>query len=346
MGSKIIGTGSYLPSIKITNEALFEKIENFEYDRAALSLSKKGVDVDSLSKAEVFDKWVQQVCGIENRYFATDDIINSEFGVNERMGFLAAEKAIADAGIDKNSIDTIIFATYSPAKLIPNSAIYVAHQLDIKGTQGFTLNTACSGFLDSLGVADAKIKSGQSETVLVIASEYMSGNMNYGDPTTAILFGDGAGAAIVQKTTDKKCIMSYYSEMDFSPENITMDYAGTLKMGGGPNVQKRAVNAMSGALDAALAKTDIKLEDLDLVIPHQANLRIITQLQKKLKLNDEQMVTTIQDMGNLGGATSAIALDKYRQAVVSGYTYNKGETLVGMTVVGGGYTYSSVIMYI
>ncbi len=344
MASKIIGTGSFLPDIKITNELLFEKIEQFDYDRAALSLSKKGVDVEPLSKAQVFDKWVQQVCGIENRYFATDDLINSEFGVNERMGFLAAEKAIADAGIDKNDIDTVIFATYSPAKLIPNSAIYAAHQLGLENTQGFTLNTACSGFLDSLGVADAKIQSGQSETVLVIASEYMSGNMNYADPTTAILFGDGAGAAIVQKT-EEKGILSYYSAMDFSPENITMDYGGTLKMGGGPNVQRRAVNAMSGALENALSKTDKEVADLDVVIPHQANLRIITQLQKKLKLTNEQMVATIQDMGNLGGATSAIALDKYRQGVVD-YKYNKGETLVGMTVVGGGYTYSSVVMYI
>jgi len=344
MGSKIIGTGSYLPDIKVTNEDLFKKIEKFDYERAALSLSKKGVDVDSLTESQVFDKWVKQVCGIETRYFATDELLNSEYGVNERMGFLAAEKAIADAGIDKNDIDTIIFATYSPAKLIPNSSIIVAQQLGIKGTHGFTLNTACSGFLDSLGTAHAKIEAGQSETVLIIASEYMSGNMDFGDPTTAILFGDGAGAAILQKTEDKG-VVSYYSEQDFSVDHIAMNYGGMLKMGGGPNVQRRAVNAMYGALDKALVKANMSVSDLDMLLPHQANLRIIVQLQKKLKISKDKVAVTIQDMGNLGGATSAIALDKYRKGVVD-FKYKKGETLLGMTVVGGGYTYSSVIMYV
>jgi 3-oxoacyl-[acyl-carrier-protein] synthase-3 len=124
-----------------------------------------------------------------------------------------------------------------------------------------------------------------------------------------------------------------------------MDYGGMLKMGGGPNVQRRAVNAMSGALDFALSKSGMSVSDLDMILPHQANLRIIVQLQKKLKITEDKVVITIQDMGNLGGATSAIALDKYRKGVVD-YKYKKGETLLGMTVVGGGYTYSSIIMYI
>ncbi len=345
MGSKIIGTGSYLPINKVTNEELYSKINNFEYERAVTSLAKKGVNVEVLSKEQIFDKWVQQVCGIETRYFATDDIVNSEFGANERMAYFAALEAIKDAGIDKNEIDTILFATYSPAKLIPNSAIYVAHQLGLTGTQGFTLNTACSGFIDSLGVADAKIKAGQSEVVLIVSSEYMSASMNYDDPTTAILFGDGAGAAIVKKVDNEQGILSYYSEMDFSPENITMDYGGTLAMGGGPNVQKRAVNAMSMALENAVKKANLSVEDLDMVLPHQANLRIITQLQKKLKIDESKVAVTIQDMGNLGGATSAIALDKYRKGKVN-FKYIKNETLLGMTVVGGGYTYSSIVMYL
>lgn len=340
-GIKVLGTGSFLPDKKINNLDLYKLISNFEYERAKQSLTKKGLEVENKSKEEIFDLWVKQVSGIEERRFITEDLANDPIGANERMGVLAAQRAIEDANIDKSLIDTVIYASFTPYRLIPNASITISHELGLTNTSGYILNTACSGFLDALEAASAKILAGHSKYALVVASEVLSNVIDYGDPTTAILFGDGAGAAVI--TLEEDVEYSYYSVQDYSPEHICMVNGDVLKMAGGPNVQKMAVNAMYNVLVKALENLNLSLSDLDMILPHQANLRIIKQLEKKLKLEEQnKVITTIEQIGNISCATTAVSLDLYRKNKLEKYPY-KENALIGMTAVGGGYTYSSIV---
>lgn len=343
MGIEFVGSGSYLPENLVTNIDLFPLIKHFDYDRAVISVEKKGADVLSMSEAEVFDVWVQQVSGIKQRYMATTDLKNSEYGAAETMGYYAAKDAIENSAIDKNFIDSIIFTTYTPSKIIPNGSVAIGHLLGLKNINGFTMNTACSGFMDALGEAYLRILSGFCNTVLVVAADYMSGNIDYGDSTTAILFADGASAAILQKKESKNGVLAYYSCHDYSPEHISMQYGKPIRMGGGPNVQKRAVNAMSSALNTALNKSNKTLSDLSVVIAHQANIRIINKLAEKIGADDGRMAITIDKVGNISCATTGYTLDAYLKNKLP-VKYKKGESLIGITAVGGGYTFGSVII--
>ncbi|MCX5998679.1 MAG: beta-ketoacyl-ACP synthase 3 [Chloroflexi bacterium] len=337
--AQIIGTGSCLPKRVVTNQQLKAMVGNFAPERALGSLSKKGIAVESLSETEVFDEWIKSVTGIRERRLSLPkgpDVLDTE-----ELGAEAARQAMKAAGIEARELDFVVAASFTPHFTIPNLACSISHLVGAKEIGGFVLNTACSGFLDALGDAYYRIRSGDYDTILVVAVELLSKVIDYDDPTTAIIFADGAGAAVVRAA--ESGIVSFYSELDYSVDHIILEEKGFLKMGGGPLVQKRAVNAMSKAALACLDKSPYKLQDMDYIIPHQANARIITALAKKLGLPAEKFCVTIDKYANTSGSSVAIALDKAVRGEVEGYRIERGKKLL-MTSVGGGYALSAVVM--
>lgn len=325
---------------------LFDLVENFNVSMARTSLEKKGFNIKSLEDNELFDLWVRQVSGIKIRHKVSEckDYFTN-VGVVESMAMKSSLRAIEDAGIDRNQIDTVIFATFTPSKLIPNPAVTLSHLLKLKNVGGFTLNSACSGFVDALGIALAKIKSGQSKMILVVASEFLSKNVDLKDPTTAILFGDGSGAAIVKQENSGRGMLEYISLHNYSANHITMQNGDYLKMEGGPAIQKQAVLAMYKSLNEVLKMSNIRIEYIDLIIPHQANVRILKKLIEKFGLNPNKVVVSIDKIANISAATIPVTLDMIRRQLLE-YSYRKNNTLVGLTSVGGGYTSSALLTYL
>jgi 3-oxoacyl-[acyl-carrier-protein] synthase-3 len=337
----IVGTGSYVPENIITNIDLFPKITNFEYDKAVLSLEKKGTDVSQLNDAEVFDAWVKQVTGISQRPYLADGLGDENSSV-EFMANKASIAALEDAGKETGDIDHIIFSTYTADNVIPGPVCKLAHYLGVENVSGITLNGACSGFLDALIDAYIKVGSGLYETILVVASEYISNKIDFSDPTTAILFSDGAGAAVVTK--GKRDIYGFSSRIAFSDEHIKMQRTSCIQMGGGPLVQRKAVNAMSSVSNDVCTSTGIALSDITCVIPHQANYRILQALEKKMKLSENsRLVKCLGTTGNLSSATLPVAMDLLKKNKLDGYPYT-GKSKTILTSVGGGYTFSAVLV--
>ncbi|NQT47934.1 MAG: hypothetical protein HQ578_03045, partial [Chloroflexi bacterium] len=248
--AQIIGTGLYLPQRVVTNQDLKEMVGNFTSDRARGSLAKKGIDVDALTETELFDEWIRSVTGIRQRHLYAEK--RPDHGDAEEIGLRAAREAMEVAGVGPEDLDFVIAASFTPQFVIPNLACSLAYLVGAKEIGGFVLNTACAGFVDALGDAYYRIRSGDYNTILVVAVEILSKVIDYDDPTTAIIFADGAGAAVVQAA--EKGIVSFYSEIDYSVDHIILEEKGFLKMGGGPLVQKKAVNAMSKAAYACLDK--------------------------------------------------------------------------------------------
>jgi 3-oxoacyl-[acyl-carrier-protein] synthase III len=346
MSIRILGTGSFLPPRAVSNRDLYPMIKGWDAEKASASLTKKGVNIAGLDNAGIFDQWVQQVCGIQSRYMADDDLRESEFGATESMAAEAGRNAITDAGVTPEDIDTVILTSFTPHMLIPNASVILSHLLGVTNSGGFILNTACSGFLDGVIAAYCKIKAGLSKTALVASSECITREIDYNDPTTAILFGDGAAAAVISDDPDTDGgILAVYSAQEYSAEHIRMKNGGIIEMGGGPAVQRRAVNAMYTALDEAVKNCKLSMTDLDVVIPHQANLRIIRGLQKKIGCDDDQVAVSIANIGNISCATIPITLDMVRHGKLP-VRYQEGKTLAGITSVGGGDTYAGIVSYI
>ena len=337
--AQIIGTGSYLPQRVVTNQALKEMVGNFTSDRARASLAKKGIDVEALSEAELFDEWIKRVTGIRQRHLSAGR--NSPSGDTEELAFQAAKEAMQVAGVEAGDIEFVLAASFTPQFVIPNLACSIAHLIGAKEIGGFVLNTACTGFIDALGDAYYRIRSGEYETILVVAVEILSKVTDYNDPTTAVLFADGAGAAVVQAA--ESGIVSFYSEFDYSADHIILEEGGLLRMSGGPLVQRRAVNAMAKAALSCLDKSPYELKDIDYVIPHQANERITRALAKKLDLPMEKFCVTIDRYGNTSASSVAIALDKAVKGEIEGYHIERGKRIL-LTGVGGGYTLSGMVI--
>jgi len=341
--ARILGTGIFLPEKEIKNTELFGNIRNFDSIKARESLQKRMVSADELSDEQVFDQWVKQVSGISGRRFFTEiDITGNSLHTSgsevETMGALAARAALSDAGLSADAVDAVIFATITASTIIPNPGCTVAHYLNIPNAATLTVNTACSGFVDILGDAYAKIASGIHNTILLITSEKFSHKVDMGDPTTAILFGDGAAACVVGQSTEPG-IQGYWSGSRIS-DYIVMRENSFLKMGGGPLVQKNAVNAMYDAACRTLEITKTNFEDYDYVIPHQANVRILQQLAHKMKIPEEKMLMTIDITANISCATIPSALDMLRKNRLPQYPYTKGQKILS-TALGGGYTYAA-----
>jgi 3-oxoacyl-[acyl-carrier-protein] synthase-3 len=336
---KVMGVGSYLPSKVVTNQELYPIIRNFDLDKTKDSFIKNNVDISKMNDGDVFDAWVQKVCGIKTRHWVSGIDDFSDYLELEDMAARASELAIADAGIDREEIDAIVFTTMTSLTIIPSSACTLSHFLKLENCAGITTNNACSGFLDGFLDAYAKIRAGIYKTVLVASSEYLSKDLDLTDPTTAILFADGAAAVIMQRSSTPD-VLGCYSMIKYSDQHILMHAGEKIQMGGGPLVQRNAVNAMHQAATEVCSQAKMNFNDFDFIVPHQANLRIINELERKMELSESKMVKSIRDIGNTSCATVPITVDMLVKNKLPDYKYKKGAKIL-CTSVGGGYTFAA-----
>jgi 3-oxoacyl-[acyl-carrier-protein] synthase-3 len=315
MFSKILGTGSYLPSQVRTNADL-----------------EKMVDTN--------DEWIVTRTGIKERRIAGDDETVAT------MGYHAAANAIEMAGIDKNDIDMIIVATTSSSHTFPSAACQIQAQLEIKACPAFDVAAACSGFMFGLSIADQYIKSGACKNVLVVGSDALSRSCDPTDRSTIIIFGDGAGAVVVGASEEPGILSTHiYSDGEFGPllslpvpKNGTESEDQWLYMAGN-EVFKVAVTQLAKLVKDTLAANDMDKSELDWLVPHQANHRIITATAKKLSLPMEQVVVTLDRHGNTSAASVPSALD---EAVRDG-RIQRGQTIL-LEAFGGGFTWGSALV--
>lgn len=313
--SHILSTGSYLPEKVMTNKDL-EKI------------------------VETTDEWIFQRSGIKERRIAADDQPTSDMAVH------AAKNALDSAGLSPNDIDGIIVATTTPDQTFPSVAVSVQAALGVPVGIAFDVQAVCTGFIYALSVADNFIKAGQLKRVLVIGAEKMSSVLDWNDRATCVLFGDGAGAVILEAREEAEDgIMSSHLYANGNMKDILYTNGGVSTTGQsgkivmeGREVFKHAVTLMADAVNSALNENNITAADIDWLVPHQANIRIIESTAKKLKLPMERVIVTVAKHGNTSAASIPLAFD---EAVSSG-KIKKGE-LVLFEALGGGLTWGSVL---
>ena len=319
--SRITGTGSYLPPRRLTNADL------------AAELAVKGI--------ETSDDWIVERTGIKARHFAAPDVTSSDLGVE------AAKRAIEAAGLQAADIDLIIVATSTPDMVFPSVACILQHKLGIAGCPAFDLQAVCSGFVYALTVADAMIKSGAASKALVVGAEVFSRILDFSDRTTCVLFGDGAGAVVLEASETPGILASdlhadgKHVGILCVPGHVSGGQvlgSPLLKMDG-KAVFRLAVGVLESAARATLAKANLLETDIDWLIPHQANLRIMQSTAKKLKLPMEKLIVTVDQHGNTSAASIPLALD---EAVRSG-KIKKGDLLM-LEGVGGGFTWGAVLL--
>lgn len=346
--ARVAGTGSFLPPDRVDNRTLFEHPgirENFDVERARGAL--KDVDAASLDPEEVFDLWAQQVTGIEERR-----ILNEADGLTtERMCAEAGRRALEAAGMDAKEMDMVVAASLTASRQVPNVSCTVAAELGAPHVGGYVLNAACAGFVYALGAAYAHIRAGSARNVLVVVGDTLSKITDYTDPKTAVLFGDGAGAAVLTACPEGEGILgSPYVEADYSYDHLHLHGQGwespdepeaKLHMGGGPQVLRQAIQAMKRVAERALERTDLGWEEIDYVVPHQANLRITQGLARHLPLAEERVVHTIRKYGNLSASTVAITLDEVLRGE---HGPLRDPTRFVLTAVGGGYTSAGLVL--
>jgi len=319
--SRISGTGSYLPPRRLTNAAL------------AAELAVKGV--------ETSDEWIVGRTGIRARHFAAPDVSSSDLAV------AASKHALEAAGLLPSDIDLIIVATSTPDMVFPSVACIVQSKLGIAGCPAFDVQAVCSGFIYALTVADAMIKTGLASKALVIGAEVFSRILDFSDRTTCVLFGDGAGAVVLQ-ASDTPGILA--SDLHADGKHVGILCVPGHVSGGqvvgdpllkmdGQAVFKLAVGLLESTARATLAKAELTDADIDWMIPHQANIRIMQSTAKKLKMPLEKVIVTVDQHGNTSAASIPLALDV---AVRSGKV-KKGDTLL-LEGVGGGFTWGAVLL--
>lgn len=314
--SKIIAVGSYLPEKFLTNLDL-EKI------------------------VDTTDSWIIERTGIKKRHIAADNQLTSD------IAFAAALRALENSSIKVSEIEMIIVATTTPDLTFPATATTVQAKLNAKNAFAFDLQAVCSGFVFALNTADNFIKSGQVKNALVIGADILSRIVDWKDRNTCVLFGDGAGAVILQATNDENSgIISSNLHSDGSLNDILKTSGGTSsnqKSGfiemSGKEVFKHAVDKMVKSVLAALKKADLKVEDIDLLVPHQANARILNAVAERLGIAKEKVVITVENHANTSAASIPLALD---QANKDG-RIKKGDIVV-LEALGGGLTWGSIVL--
>ena len=320
--SRITGTGSYLPPRRVTNDDL------------AAELATRGL--------ETSDEWIVERTGIKARHFAAPDVTSSDLGLE------AAKNALQAAGLQPSDIDLIIVATSTPDMVFPSTAAILQHKLGItNGCPVFDVQAVCSGFVYALTVADAMIKAGTAKRALVVGAEVFSRILNFNDRTTCVLFGDGAGAVVLE-ASEQPGILATELHADGSHVGILCvpgNVSGGEVIGSpmlhmdGQAVFKLAVGVLDKAARAALAKANMQESDIDWLIPHQANLRIMMSTARKLKLAPEKVVVTVDQHGNTSAASIPLALD---------HAVRAGQVKPGQNVmlegVGGGFTWGAVLL--
>ena len=319
--SRILGTGSYLPANRLTNQDL------------AARLAADGI--------ETSDEWIVERTGIRARHFAAPDETASD------LAFPAAQAALEAAGIPAGELDLIIVATSTPDMVFPSTACLLQKKLGAFGGAAFDVQAVCSGFVYALSVADSMIKSGTATKALVVGAEVFSRILDFKDRTTCVLFGDGAGAVVLE-ASEQPGILASDLHADGShvgilcvPGNVSGGQVlgdPLLKMDG-QAVFKLAVGVLESAARATLAKANLTDADIDWLIPHQANIRIMQSTAKKLKMPLEKLIVTVDQHGNTSAASIPLALDS---AVRSG-KIQKGDTLM-LEGVGGGFTWGAVLL--
>jgi 3-oxoacyl-[acyl-carrier-protein] synthase-3 len=328
--SKITGLGFYVPEQVVTNEALTKFVNTS-------------------------DQWIRERSGILERHFVKD-----EQEKNHEMAANASRNAMEMAGIKAADIDLIVYATLSPDYQFPGSGVLLQHALGCNHIGAIDVRAQCSGFVYGLSIADQFIKTGMYKTILMVGSEIQSHALDFSDHGRhiSVLFGDGAGAAILQATTDnEKGVLSthLHSQGEFATSLALLEpsynkkhkiYPEMTEPGGlaypvmeGQMVFKHAVRRFPAVILEALEHNGYTIDDLDMLIPHQANLRISQFVQKKLKLKDEQIVNNIQKYGNTTAASIPIALT---EAVADGRV--KSGDLVCLATFGSGFTWSSALI--
>lgn len=346
--ARIAGSGSYLPPTILDNRALFELEsirENFDVERARVSL-RKLEDPDSLSPQEVFDHWSVQVTGIRERR-----VLDEESGLTtEDMCVEAGRRALEMAGMEASELDALLVASLTGADVVPNAACTVAAGLGVPRLGGFTLNAACAGFVYALAASWAMIRSGLARNVLAISGDALSRVTDYSDPKTAVLFGDGAGAAVLSPAADGEGILGPpYITGEYDREPLYLIGQGwepvdepfpKLHMAGGPQILKNAILSMASVAERALEATDRGWDEVDFVVPHQANYRITRGLEKQLRLPKGKVVHTIERYGNLSASTVAVTLDEVLRGK---HGPVPDPALIVLTAVGGGYTSAGAV---
>jgi len=319
--SRILGTGSYLPPKRLTNADL------------AAELAQQGV--------ETSDEWIVERTGIRARHFATPEVASSDLAAE------AGRRAIEAAGITAADLDLIIVATSTPDMVFPSTATMVQNKLGTAGCPAFDVQAVCSGFIYALTVADSMIRAGSARNALVIGSEVFSRILDFKDRTTCVLFGDGAGAVVIG-ASDQPGILATDIHADgkhrdilcvpghVSGGNVLGD--PVLKMDG-QAVFKLAVGVLEETARASLAKAGLQDSDIDWLIPHQANIRIMQSTAKKLKMPAEKVVVTVDQHGNTSAASIPLALD----VAVRDGRIQRGQNLM-LEGVGGGFTWGSVLV--
>ena len=319
--SRITGTGSYLPPRRITNADL------------VLELAAKGV--------ETSDDWIVERTGIRARHFAAPDICSSDLALH------AATNALNAAGIDAQDIDLIIVATSTPDMVFPSTACILQHKLGASGGAAFDVQAVCSGFVYAVSIADSMIQTGAANKALVIGSEVFSRILDFRDRTTCVLFGDGAGAVVLE-ASDKPGILATDLHADGKhvgilcvPGNVSggQIIGSPLLTMDGQAVFKLAVGVLEKSARAVLAKAEKSASDVDWLIPHQANIRIMQSTAKRLKMDMNHVMVTVDQHGNTSAASIPLALDAGVRA---------GKILPGQLLmlegVGGGFTWGSVLL--
>jgi 3-oxoacyl-[acyl-carrier-protein] synthase-3 len=319
--SRITGTGSYLPPRRLSNADL------------TAELAAQGV--------ETSDDWIVERTGIRARHFAAPDVCSSDLGLE------AARQALQAAGVLASDIDLIIVATSTPDMVFPSTACILQNKLGANGCAAFDVQAVCSGFIYALTVADAMIKSGAARKALVIGAEVFSRILDFKDRTTCVLFGDGAGAVVLE-ASDTPGILASDLHADgrhvgilcvpghVSGGNVLGD--PVLKMDG-QAVFKLAVGLLDEAARVTLTKAGKTAADIDWLVPHQANIRIMQSTARKLKLPMDKVIVTVDQHGNTSAASIPLALDS---AVRSGKV--KAGDLLLLEGVGGGFTWGAVLL--
>jgi 3-oxoacyl-[acyl-carrier-protein] synthase-3 len=319
--SRITGTGSYLPPRRVSNADL------------AAQLAAQGI--------ETSDDWIIARTGIRARHFADADVACSDLAVE------AARNALAAANINASQIDLIILATSTPDMVFPSTACIVQRKLGIPGCAAFDVQAVCSGFVYALTVADSMIRTGAASKALVIGAEVFSRLLDFTDRTTCVLFGDGAGAVVLE-ASDTPGILASELHADGRHVDILCTPGAVsngqvmgvpfLKMDG-QAVFKLAVGVLEDVARAVLQKAEREASDIDWLIPHQANIRIMHGTAKKLKLPLEKVIVTVDEHGNTSAASIPLAMD----AGVRSGSIKRGETLM-LEGVGGGFTWGAVLL--
>jgi len=317
--ARIAGTGSYLPENILSNHDL-----------------EKMVDTS--------DQWIQERTGIKKRHIARDDETTCDLAEQ------ASLRAIEAAGIEASEIDLIIVATTTADQVFPSTACLLQHRLGIHGCPAFDIQAVCTGFIYAVSVADKFFHDGSVRNALVVGAETFSRIIDWTDRDTCVLFGDGAGAVVLQ-ASDEAGIISTHIHADGEYKDLLQVEAGIsngyaqIREGSayatmrGNEVFKIAVTTLGRIVDETLEANNMQKSDVDWLIPHQANIRIINATARKLKMSMDQVVVTVDEHGNTSAASVPLALD----VAVRDGRIKRGETLL-MEAFGGGFTWGSVLL--